>query len=136
MLRLIFASGILLSGCSSSSSDDRKDDVIRIGDSVHSVRSKLKQWGAKEAHFAFSYGLKNTTESQSEFEERMESFRIHNDFYSQPYFWLAPNTAGYFESLDGKLVAIGKTTVIGPYAGNRTSESGFRSVDSAGQFSR
>lgn len=127
---------LVIVGCSYSAKVQNKDEIIEVGDLVDDVKDKLRKWGSNEALFACAIAIKGEHETQSEFLERAEEIRRRDDFCDHPYYWVRPKVAAVFSARDGKLVAIGRTEVLGPYAGNRTSESGFRSVDSTGRFNR
>jgi hypothetical protein len=125
-------------GCTHSVPVQNRDEIIAVGDLVEDVKNKLRKWEWEEPHIAFAIAVKEEHESQAEFLERAEEIRRHNDFCEHPYYSVRPKpkVIASFSARDGKLIAKSKMEVLGPYAGNFALESGFRSVDATGLFSR
>jgi hypothetical protein len=139
MSRFIFMMLSLFAvGCTHSVTVQNRDEIIAVGDLVEDVKNKLRKWGWEEPHIPFAIAVKEKHESQAEFLKRGEEIRRHNDFCEHPFYSVRPKPKiiASFSARDGKLTAIGKMEKLGPYAGDFSSESGFRSVDATGLFSR
>ena len=125
-------------GCTHLVTVQNRDEIIEVGYLVEDVKNKLRKWEWQEPHIAFAVAVMEEHESQAEFLKRAEEIRRHDDFCEHPYYTVRSKTKiiASFSAKDGKLIAIRKMEVLGPYAGNLASESGFRSVDATGLFSR